>query len=129
MKKDSIKNTRINSEVMKVLAELIRSEIKDPRVPAFTSVTDVVVAPDLKTCKVWVSFLCDEEQEKEALKGLKCAEGFMRRELARELNLRNTPELTFVADHSIAYGNHMNSVIDKVSKEDAMMRQKRGEEE
>ena len=65
MKKDSIKNTRINSEVMKVLAELIRSEIKDPRVPAFTSVTDVIVAPDLKTCKVWVSFLCDEEQEKE----------------------------------------------------------------
>ena len=127
MRKDSIKNTRINSEVMKILAELIRSEIKDPRVPKFTSVTDAVVAPDLKTCKVWVSFLCDEAQEKEALKGLKSAEGFLRRELARELNLRNTPELTFVADHSISYGNHMSSVIDRVAKEDAERRKNRGE--
>lgn len=127
MRKDSIKNTRINSEVMKILAELIRSEIKDPRVPQFTSVTDAVVAPDLKTCKVWVSFLCDEDQEKDALKGLKSAEGFLRRELARRLNLRNTPELTFVADHSISYGNHMSSVIDRVAKEDAERRKSRGE--
>ena len=127
MRKDSSKNTRINSEVMKILAELIRSEIKDPRVPQFTSVTDAVVAPDLKTCKVWVSFLCDEDQEKDALKGLKSAEGFLRRELARQLNLRNTPELTFVADHSISYGNHMSSVIDRVAKEDAERRKSRGE--
>ena len=127
MRKDSIKNTRINSEVMKILAELIRSEIKDPRVPQFTSVTDAGVAPDLKTCKVWVSFLCDEDQEKDALKGLKSAEGFLRRELARQLNLRNTPELTFVADHSISYGNHMSSVIDRVAKEDAERRKSRGE--
>ena len=77
MRKNSVKNTRINAEVQKVLAEIIRSEIKDPRVPSFTSVTDVEVAPDLKTCKVWVSMLCEEEKEKDALEGLKRAEGFM----------------------------------------------------
>jgi ribosome-binding factor A len=127
MRKDSVKNTRINSEVMKVLAEAIRGELKDPRIPPFTSVTDAVVAPDLKTCKVWVSFLCGEEEEKEALEGLKSAEGFLRRQLASELNLRITPELKFYADHSIAYGNHMAQVIDRVSEEDKKLKEKRGE--
>lgn len=117
MRKNSVKNTRINSEVQKVLAEVLRSGIKDPRVPQFTSVTDVQVAPDLKTCKVWVSFLCDESKHADALKGLKSAEGYMRRELARELNLRNTPELTFAVDNSIAYGNHMSKLIDEVTKD------------
>lgn len=115
MRKNSIKNTRINSEVQKVLGEVIRSEIKDPRVPAFTSVTDVEVAPDLKTAKVFVSFLCDEDKQADALKGLKSAEGFMRKMLASELNLRNTPTLTFIADNSIAYGNHMAELIEKVN--------------
>ena len=115
MRKNSIKNTRINSEVQKVLSEVIRSEIKDPRVPAFTSVTEVIVAPDLKTAKVYVSFLCDEDKQAEALKGLKSAEGYMRKVLASTLNLRNTPTLTFLADNSIAYGNHMAKLIDEVN--------------
>ncbi len=118
MRKNSVKNTRINSEVQKLLAELIRSEVKDPRVPEFTSVTDVEVAPDLKTCKVWVSMLVEGDAEKEALKGLKNAEGFLKRQLAHELNLRNTPELTFIADHSIAYGNRMSKLIDEVRAAD-----------
>ncbi|MGN0345935.1 MAG: 30S ribosome-binding factor RbfA [Lachnospiraceae bacterium] len=117
MRKNSVKNTRINAEVQKVLAEIIRSEIKDPRVPAFTSVTDVEVAPDLKTCKVWVSMLCEEEKEKEALEGLKRAEGFMKSRLARELNLRNTPELRFVLDKSIQYGNHMSQLIAEATRD------------
>lgn len=128
MRKDSVKNTRINSEVMKVLAEALRGEIKDPRIPPFSSVTDVIVAPDLKTCKVWVSFLCDEEAEKDALAGLKSAEGFLKHKLASELNLRITPELIFLPDHSIAYGNHMSQVIEKVSEEDRLMREKRGDD-
>ena len=74
MRKNSVKNTRINSEVLKTLAELFRDGIKDPRVPAFTSVTDVEVAPDLKTCKVYVSFLCDEDKISDALKGVQSAE-------------------------------------------------------
>ena len=117
MRKNSVKNTRINSEVHKVLAELFRDGIKDPRVPAFTSVTDVEVAPDLKTCKVFVSFLCDEDRIPDALKGLKSAEGFLKGQLAKKLNLRNTPELRFLVDNSIAYGNHMSKLIDEATKD------------
>ena len=116
MRKNSVKNTRINSEVLKTLAELFRDGIKDPRVPAFTSVTDVEVAPDLKTCKVYVSFLCDEDNISDALKGVQSAEGYLKRELARRVNLRNTPELRFYVDNSIAYGNHMSKLIEEANK-------------
>ena len=130
MRKGSVKNTRINSEVQKVLAEAIRSGLKDPRVPEFTSVTDVEVAPDLKTCKVWVSMLTDgsEGSIEAGLDGLKSAEGYLRRELAHELNLRNTPELIFLPDNSIAYGNRMSQLIDEVSRADEAARAARGEE-
>ncbi len=127
MRKGSIKNTRINSEVQKLLAELIRSELKDPRVPEFTSVTDVEVAPDLKSCKVWVSMLGDGEAVKDGLEGLRSAEGFLKRQLAKELNLRNTPDLLFLPDNSIAYGNHMSRLIDAVSAADEAARSARGE--
>lgn len=113
MRKNSIKNTRINAEVQKELANLIRSEIKDPRIAPMTCVTDVEVAPDLKTCKVWISTLGDDEAREETLKGLKSAEGFLRKQLAQNLNLRNTPELRFHADTSIEYGMKMNKLIDE----------------
>ena len=118
MKKNSIKNTRINAEVQKELANLIRSEIKDPRVGQMTCVTDVEVAPDLKTCKVWVSTLGDEAVLDETIKGLKNAEGFLRRQLASNLNLRNTPELRFIPDTSIEYGMKMNKLLDDVKAAD-----------
>ncbi len=114
MRKNSIKNTRINAEVQRTLSKIIREEIKDPRVPMMTSITDVVVAPDLKTCKVWVSVLGGEEECDECIRGLKSAEGFIRMQLAHEMNLRNTPELTFVKDRSIAYGVEMSGKIDAV---------------
>ncbi len=130
MKKNSIKNTRINSEVQRVLAECIRGEVKDPRVPAITSVTAVEVAPDLKTCKVWVSLFTDDEaQEKAALEGLKSAEGFLRHTLSKEVDLRNTPTLTFLPDRSISYGNRMSRIIDEVCKSDEAAREKRKEDE
>ena len=115
MRKNSIKNTRINAEVQKELANLIRSEIKDPRVGPMTCVTDVEVAPDLKTCKVWISALGDEGTLDETIRGLKNAEGFLRRQLAANLNLRNTPELRFIPDTSIEYGMKMNKLLDEVS--------------
>lgn len=114
MRKNSIKNTRINSEVQRELANLIRSEIKDPRVGPMTCVTDVEVAPDLKTCKVWISTLGDDEAREGTLKGLKNAEGFLRSQLAKNLNLRNTPELRFISDTSIEYGMKMNKLLDDV---------------
>ena len=114
MRKNSIKNTRINAEVQKTLANLIRGEIKDPRIAPMTCVTDVEVAPDLKTCKVYVSVLGDETARHETLEGLRRAEGFMRHHLAETLNLRNTPTLTFISDTSTEYGMAMSAKIDEV---------------
>ncbi|MDO4510140.1 MAG: 30S ribosome-binding factor RbfA [Lachnospiraceae bacterium] len=117
MRKGNIKNTRINSEVMKELANIIRGEIKDPRIAKMTCVTDVEVAPDLKTCKVYISVLGDDEKRKETLAGLKSAEGYIKHQLAERLNLRNTPALAFIADTSTEYGIKMNKLIDEICTE------------
>lgn len=116
MRKNSVKNTRINGEVQKELANLIRGEIKDPRISPWTSVVSVEVSPDLKTCKAWISVLGGEDEIQNTLKGLNSAEGFIRRELARRINLRNTPEIRFIMDQSIAYGVDMSKKIDDVMK-------------
>ncbi len=115
MRKNSIKNTRINGEVQKVLSTLISREIKDPRINPMTSVVAVEVAPDLKTAKVYISVLGDEESKENTKKGLKSAASFMRGQLAKTLNLRNTPELTFVIDNSIEYGVNISRLIDEVN--------------
>ena len=109
-----MKNMRINGEVQRELSNIIRSEVKDPRIAPMTSVVAVEVAPDLKSCKAWISVLGDEEVRKSTLQGLKSAEGFIRRELARTINLRNTPDITFVMDQSIEYGVNMSHKIDEV---------------
>ena len=114
MRKNSIKNTRINGEVQRVLAEIIRGEIKDPRISSLTSVVAVEVAPDLNSCKAWISVLGDEEARKATYQGLKSAEGFIKSKLAKEINLRNTPSITFVMDQSIEYGVTMSKKINDV---------------
>ncbi len=116
MKKNSIKNTRINGEVQRVLAEIIRGEIKDPRIGLLTSVMAVEVSPDLKTCKAWISVLGDEKAREDTLAGLKSAEGFIRNKLAKEINLRNTPEIRFIMDESIEYGVSMSHKIDEINR-------------
>lgn len=119
MRKNSIKNIRINEEVYRELANLIRSgEIKDPRINPLTSVLAVEVAPDLKTCKAYISVLGDDEARKSTYQGLKSAEGFIKRELARRINLRNTPSITFIMDNSIEYGVNMTKLIEDVNKSD-----------
>jgi len=115
MRKNSIKNTRINGEVQRELANIIRSGIKDPRINPLTSVVAVEVAPDLKTCRAFISVFGDEESQKATLEGLKSAEGYIRRELARTINLRNTPEIRFILDQSIEYGVNMSRMIDDVN--------------
>ena len=100
MRKNSIKNTRINGEVQKELSRIISREIKDPRISPMTSVVAVEVAQDA------------------TLAGLKSAIGFIRRELARTVNLRNTPEIHFVLDQSIEYGVNMSKLIDDVVRSD-----------
>lgn len=119
MRKNRMKNTRINGEVQKELAEIIRAEIKDPRISPLTSVISVEVAPDLKTCKAWISVYGDDHAAQDTLAGLKSAEGYIRRELARRINLRNTPEIRFIVDQSIAYGVKMSKLIDEVTQSDA----------
>lgn len=118
MRKNSVKNTRVNGEVQRVLAEIIRGEIKDPRISPWTSVVAVEVAPDLKSCKAWISVLGGEEVRKSTLEGLKSAEGFIKMKLAKTINLRNTPEITFVMDQSIEYGVNMSHKIDEVIAHD-----------
>ena len=117
MRKNSLKNTRINGEVLRELSNIIRGEIKDPRINSMTSVVAVDVAPDLKTCKVYISVLGDEESQKDTIKGLRSAEGFIKNRLAKTINLRNTPELTFILDQSIEYGVNMTKLIDEVTKD------------
>ena len=118
MRKNSVKNTRVNGEVHRALAEIIRSEIKDPRINPMTSVVTVEVAPDLKTCKAWISVLGNEESQQSTIAGLKSAEGYIRNLLAKKINLRNTPEIKFILDQSIAYGVSMTKKIDDINKED-----------
>ena len=114
MKKTSHKNQRVNGEVQRELSRIISHEIKDPRINPMTSVTDVIVTPDLKYCKAFISVLGDKESAEETLAGLRSATGYIRRELARSINLRNTHELTFVVDNSIEYGIEMSKKIDEV---------------
>ncbi len=115
MRKNSIKNTRLNEEVMRELSSIIRNEIKDPRIHPMTTVSSVQVAPDLKTCKVYVSVLGDEKARQDTMDGLKNAAGYARRCLAQSLNLRNTPEIRFILDQSIEYGIEMSKKIDALT--------------
>ena len=116
MRKNSIKNTRVNAEVHQELSNILRGGIKDPRVAPMTSVVAVEVAPDLKTCKAYISVLGDEKAQEDTLKGLQSAEGYIRRELARTINMRNTPEIAFILDQSIEYGVNMSKMIDDLTK-------------
>jgi ribosome-binding factor A len=118
MRKNSMKNDRINTLVMRELGNIIRGGIKDPRVSPMTSVVAVEVTPDLKYCKAYISVLGDEKAKQDTIKGLKSAEGYIRKELAATVNLRNTPQITFVIDQSIEYGVNMSKKIDDVMAHD-----------
>jgi ribosome-binding factor A len=111
---------RINDEMQRAVAEIIR-EVKDPRVSgAFISITGAEVTPDLKYAKIFFSALgvTDTESKKEIAKGLKSSAGFIRRQIAQKLNLRITPELTFVEDTSIKYGAHISELLSGITFSD-----------
>ncbi len=114
MRKGSVKNNRVSVEVRRELAEIISREVKDPRISRLVSVTEAYVAPDLKTCKAYISVLGSSEELDQTVQGLRAASGFIRRELARRMNMRNTPEITFVADGSIAYGVAMTHRLEEL---------------
>ena len=109
--------TRINDELQKELSNIIRMDVKDPRICSLTSVHRVETTQDLKYCKVFISVLGDEEDKKSVKKGLKNASGFIRRLIAQRVNLRITPELIFKLDDSVEYAVRMNKLIDEVTKD------------
>ncbi len=116
MRKNSVKYTRRNGEVQRELSKIISQEIKDPRIHPMTSITSVEVTTDLKSAKVFVSVLGSQEEIAETEAGLKSAASYIRGQLAKNLNLRNTPELHFIMDDSIAYGVEMARKIDELQK-------------
>ena len=104
---------RINEEIQRELADLLR-ELKDPRVhKTMLSITRVETTPDLRWAKVYVSIF-DKEYTKEAIAGLKSSSGYLRRELGRALQLRYTPELQWQADDSITHGAHILDILSKL---------------
>jgi len=118
LRKNSVKNIRINESVKEELSNIIRNVVKDPRIAPVVSVTEATVATDLKTCRVMISVLGDEKAKADTMEGLKSSAGFIRHMLAVNLNLRNTPELHFKLDESIEYGVHMSKRIDEVMEQD-----------
>lgn len=101
---------RISEEIKRELSAILR-EIKDPRLPMMVTVVAVRVTKDLKFAKAHISFMGGENEKTSGLAALKSASGFIRREIGHRLNLRNTPEFTFVADDSIEYGAHINEIL------------------
>lgn len=107
---------RINDEILKEISIIIRSEIKDPRLTPITSVVSVDTTADLKYCKVFVSVLGHEKQKKDSIDALKSSAGFIRKQIAGRINLRNTPELKFILDDSLEHGMKIAKLIEEVNK-------------
>lgn len=115
MRQISGRQTRINDEIKREISEILR-ELSDPRISSMTSVTKTETTKDLSNCKVYVSIFGSAEEQKIVMDGLKSANGFIRRELASRVNLRNTPELKFVLDDSIERGVRLSKLIDEANR-------------
>ncbi|MDD2396400.1 MAG: 30S ribosome-binding factor RbfA [Tissierellia bacterium] len=109
------RNNRLSGEVKRAISEIIRFDVKDPRISELMSITDVHVTEDLKFAKIYVSDYNDIES---TLIALNSAKGFIRKEIGKKVKMRIIPELIFIKDDSIAKGMHMSSLIDKIIEED-----------
>ena len=109
---------RVNQLIRPEISDLLRREIKDPRLSQFIAVTAVATSPDLRNAKVYISFISDEQQKRDALDALAGASNFFRKEMARTLRLRRIPELSFHWDNSIERGARIMNLIDDVSSSD-----------
>ena len=118
MRKNSTKNRIVSQEVRRELSRLILDGVKDPRIAPLTTVTDTTVAPDLKTAKVYVSVYGDAEAKKNTMEGLKNAASYLRSMLAKNLNMRLTPQLFFVLDDSLDYAMKIDAMIDSLHKDE-----------
>ncbi len=113
--KTNTRITRINDEILRETANIIRQELKDPRIGVMTSVVKVDTTNDLKYCKIYVSVMGDDKQKDEVLEGLKNASGFIRKQIASRINLRNTPEIKFILDDSLEYSLKISKLIDEAN--------------
>ncbi|MCL2198837.1 MAG: 30S ribosome-binding factor RbfA [Defluviitaleaceae bacterium] len=107
---------RINDEIARVSADVIRSELSDPRIGAVVSVLGAETTNDLKHCKIRVSIFGDEAKQEETMKALTSATGFIRKRIADTINLRQTPEIKFIYDDAIEHGMRMRKLIEDVNK-------------
>ena len=114
--KTNKRSVRINDEIKKELSQILRSELKDPRIGAMVSVMKVETTTDLKYCKVAVSILGSDEDKESAMKGIKSAAGFIRKMVAERVNLRSTPEFTFVLDSSVEYSIKINKILSDLNQ-------------
>lgn len=106
----SIKRERMSERIHQILSQLLLREISDPRLQDIT-VTDVTLDPELMYAKVYVSAMGDEDRESEVMHGLRRASGFLRREVGKRIRLRNTPELHFYWDSTLAQADRINAII------------------
>ena len=109
---------RLAEEIKKIVSNIIRDELKDPRVSSMTSIVEVDLTKDLRYVNIYVSILGDDEEKKETMEGLSRASGFIRREIGKKIKARYTPEVIFKLDNSIERGIHMYNMITKVSKQE-----------
>ncbi|MDI9475925.1 MAG: 30S ribosome-binding factor RbfA [Natronincolaceae bacterium] len=109
---------RLAEEIKKIASDIIRNELKDPRVSPMTSITEVDLTRDLRYVNIYVSILGDEEEKRETVEGLTRASGFIRREIGKNIKARYTPEVIFKLDNSIERGIHMYNIITKVSEQE-----------
>ena len=116
------RGSRINEAIKEEMAMILR-DIKDPRIDFFTSIVKVDTTRDLKYCKIYYSVLGDETRKQETAEGLKAAAGFIRRELAARVNLRQTPELSFIEDDSIEYSIYLGEKFKEIHEEDEKRRE------
>src|SRR6185295_17896411 len=105
------RHERVAVEMQQEISSMLAGELKDPRLAALATVTEVRITPDLKQAKVYVSVQGNETEKKSALAGLAAAAGFIRHELSERLQFRRTPELTFVLDRSEEYGNRIENLL------------------
>lgn len=118
---------RIESELKKEISILINSDIKDPRIAPITSITEINLTNDLQSAKIYISILGDEFAKSETMEGLKNSTGFIKRELGNRMNLRHIPDLKFILDTQIEQAIHIESLIDRVIKQDEEARNEREE--
>lgn len=109
---------RVNDAIRVELSDIIRRRVKDPRIGALTSVTEVITSADLKHARVFISGMGSEDEKSATLKSLKSAAGFLRTELSKRLTMRSTPELIFERDDSIERGAHLLEMMDHLSSDE-----------